>query len=75
MSARRPGWTTAVWLDKSCVPTAVGRLQSIDSAIAKGVYAPVDLREYRDELNEIFPTGVCDYSLGDAARPPDLRLN
>ena len=47
-------------------------LRSIDKAIADGVYAHVDMRPYRDELQRIFPIGVCDYSLGDAARPDDL---
>jgi hypothetical protein len=47
-------------------------LRSVDQAIADGVYAQVDIAPYRDELQRIFPTGVCDYSLGDAARPDDL---
>jgi len=50
-------------------------LQSVDDAIAKGLYAPFDVSEYRDDLQQIFPTGVCDYSLGDASRPPDLIPN
>ena len=47
-------------------------LQSVDSAIAQGVYAPVDVTARRDDLQRVFATGVCDYSLGDAARPADL---
>ena len=47
-------------------------LRSIDQAIADGVYEHIDMRPHRDELQRIFPTGVCDYSLGDAARPADL---
>ncbi|MDH3747373.1 MAG: DUF6351 family protein [Gammaproteobacteria bacterium] len=50
-------------------------LQSVDEAIARGVYAPIDVSAQRDELQRVFPTGVCDYSLGDAARPPDVMLN
>ncbi|MGI9220133.1 MAG: DUF6351 family protein [Woeseiaceae bacterium] len=47
-------------------------LRTIDHAIADGVYAPVDAAPYRAELQRVFPAGVCDYSLGDAARPDDL---
>ncbi|MBT8078539.1 MAG: hypothetical protein KJO31_08165 [Gammaproteobacteria bacterium] len=47
-------------------------LQSIDAAIDRGLYAPVNVLPYRDELMRVFPDGVCDYSRGDAARPPDL---
>lgn len=50
-------------------------LQPVDEAIANGVYAPLDLSDYREELSRVFPDGVCDYSLGDAARPSDLILN
>ena len=44
-------------------------LRSVDKAIADGVYAPLDVSTHRDELQRIFTTGVCDYSLGDAGRP------
>lgn len=47
-------------------------LRSVDAAIADGVYTPVDISAYRDELQKIFATGVCDYSLGDAGRPAEL---
>ena len=47
-------------------------LQSIDEAIGKGVYEPVDVRSHREELMRIFPDGVCDYPRGDAGRPEDL---
>ena len=50
-------------------------LQSVDTAIANGVYAPVDVSAQRDELNRVFPTGVCDYSRGDVSRPEDLMSN
>jgi Tannase-like family of unknown function (DUF6351) len=45
-------------------------LQSIDDAIAKGLYGswtPSATEVTR--LQQIFPTGVCDYSLPDAGRP------
>jgi len=44
-------------------------LQSVDDAIEKGVYAPIDVSTYRAELQRIFPDGVCDYPLGDVGRP------
>ena len=50
-------------------------LQSIDDAIEKGLYEPVQVNEYRDALRRVFPDGVCDYSLGDVSRPADLIPN
>ena len=50
-------------------------LQSVDDAIANDLYAPVDVSTHRDELHRVFPMGVCDYSLGDAARPADVIVN
>ncbi len=50
-------------------------LQSVDEAIARGLYAPIDVTAHRDELARVFATGVCDYSRGDAARPADLISN
>jgi hypothetical protein len=47
-------------------------LQSVDAAIAGGLYAPVDVTANRDELQRVFPAGVCDYSRGDVARPDDV---
>lgn len=44
-------------------------LQSVADAINNGVYAPIDVSAHREELERIFPDGVCDYSLGDAGRP------
>ena len=48
------------------------QLQSVEDAINAGVYglwAPDAAQQ--DRLEEIFPTGVCDYSLPDAGRPAD----
>lgn len=45
-------------------------LQSVDKAIRHGLYGdwqPSTAEEQR--LEQIFPTGVCDYAKGDAARP------
>jgi hypothetical protein len=50
-------------------------LQSVDAAIAAGLYAPVDVTAHRDELQRVFPAGVCDYSRGDVARPDDVMRN
>ncbi|MDH3647779.1 MAG: DUF6351 family protein [Gammaproteobacteria bacterium] len=47
-------------------------LQSVDQAIAAGLYAPHDMRPYWEQLVEIFPDGVCDYSAGDVGQPRDL---
>jgi hypothetical protein len=44
-------------------------LRSVDAAIADGAYAPIDVTAQRKELQRVFASGVCDYSLGDAARP------
>jgi len=46
------------------------QLQSVDDAIARGLYgswtpSPTELAR----LEQIFPTGVCDYTLPDAGRP------
>ena len=51
------------------VPAAVGQ-----AALRRGVYGawePTDAEVAR--LQEIFPTGVCDYSKPDAGLPPELR--
>ncbi len=50
-------------------------LQSVDDAIANDLYAPVDVSAHHNDLQRVFPTGVCDYSRGDAARPADVMLN
>ena len=46
------------------------QLQSVGKAIAKGVYGTWKPdKDQKARLKEIFPTGVCDYSLPDAGRP------
>ena len=47
-------------------------LQSVDEAIAKGLYAPVDVSAHVDDLARIYPDGVCDYSRGDVGRPDNI---
>jgi hypothetical protein len=45
-------------------------LQTVDEAIDGGVYEGISLTAQNiARLKEIFPDGVCDYTLGDAARP------
>lgn len=45
-------------------------LQPVDDAIDAGVYGTVTFSDTElAMLNEIFPTGVCDYGRGDARRP------
>jgi Tannase-like family of unknown function (DUF6351) len=45
-------------------------LQSVDAAIAAGVYgAWAPSAAERDRLMQIFPDGVCDWSQGDVGRP------
>ncbi|MFL5936280.1 MAG: DUF6351 family protein [Gaiellaceae bacterium] len=50
------------------------KLQPVDAAIDRGVYGwwdPSDAEVAR--LNEIFPSGVCDFSKGDQGRPPGFH--
>lgn len=47
-------------------------LQTIQQAIDKGVYLPVDMQPYKQQLETVFPRGVCDYSQPDPAIPGDL---
>jgi hypothetical protein len=48
-------------------------LQPVDAAIARGVYGSwqPDTAQ-RARLKQIFPSGVCDYSKGDAGMPPEF---
>jgi hypothetical protein len=48
--------------------------QSVDRAIGRGLYGswhPTATEQAR--LEQIFPTGVCDYSKPDAGLPPEFR--
>jgi hypothetical protein len=45
-------------------------LQSIDAAIAAGIYGTwTPSADEKSRLEEIFPDGVCDWSQGDVGRP------
>ena len=46
------------------------QLKSVDGAVADGTYGAIAFSEAQlDRLKEIFPSGVCDYTQADAARP------
>ncbi|MBU2069452.1 MAG: hypothetical protein KKE08_08020 [Gammaproteobacteria bacterium] len=49
-------------------------LISVDDAIARGDYLPLNMQPYVSQLRRIFPAGVCDYSLPDQAMPADLAF-
>ena len=49
-------------------------LISVEHAIARGDYAPVNMLPYQAELTAIFPAGVCDYQQPDQALPADLAF-
>ncbi|KLV08230.1 hypothetical protein C9I92_16690 [Photobacterium ganghwense] len=44
----------------------------VDVAAAQGMYGDWDVSAKMDELQQIFPDGVCDYRLGDMGRPKAL---
>ena len=50
-------------------------LQSVENAINSGLYAPVEMKNYKLVLETIFPDGVCDYSKLDSARPEELSFS
>ncbi len=47
-------------------------LQPVNQAIARGLYGGVDMNPYREQLNTIFPQGVCDYSRPGLGEPANL---
>lgn len=49
-------------------------LKPVDTAVADGTYAPwVPSATAVSKLKQIFPSGVCDYSKPDRARPPGWK--
>lgn len=48
------------------------QLQSVESALKKGVYGPVDMHPYLKDLKTIFPDGVCDYDAQPQGKPAQL---
>ena len=50
-------------------------LQTIDEALSRHIYGVVDMVPYENELKEIFPQGVCDYSKPDVGLPEGLMLS
>lgn len=49
-------------------------LISVDDAIARGDYLPLNMQPFARQLTAIFPQGVCDYNQPDQALPPDLAF-
>jgi len=48
---------------------------SVAEAIDAGFYQPVDVTAEKVQLEQIFPTGVCDYRQPDSAKPVWLQAN
>jgi hypothetical protein len=48
------------------------QLMPVNQAIKQGVYGSIDIGKYQQQLEKIFPQGVCDYNLVDQGRPSDL---
>lgn len=47
-------------------------LQPVKTAMDKGLYAPIDMTPYQDQLETIFPNGVCDYDAAPLGKPGHL---
>lgn len=47
-------------------------LQSVETAINQGVYAPLDMTPYRSALETVFPQGVCDYQQPPQGKPTQV---
>ena len=48
------------------------QLMPVSKAIANKVYGDIDVAQYLDALEHIFPDGVCDYNHSDLGRPGDI---
>lgn len=48
-------------------------LMSVEQAVQQNLYQH-NMRPYLDELQQVFPDGVCDYSQPDQAKPKDLGI-
>jgi hypothetical protein len=44
----------------------------VEQAIVEGFYGDIDASPYRQQLQTIFPNGVCDYRQPDQALPAEL---
>ncbi|SFD11049.1 DUF6351 family protein [Pseudoalteromonas denitrificans] len=51
------------------------QMMSVKKAMSSGLYGNIDMTVYQNELEQIFPDGVCDYNFTDTAKPLDLTLN
>lgn len=50
-------------------------LISVDEALARGLYAPVDMQPHQARLQRIFPEGVCDYSVPGLGQRMATKVN
>lgn len=46
--------------------------QTLPEAISRGVYGDLEVWSDLEALEQVFPDGVCDYSMADVGRPNDL---
>lgn len=53
--------------DSAAAATLFCQRIPVERAIREGLYQPLDVEPYRQELQQIFPDGVCDYQQPDAA--------
>jgi len=47
-------------------------LQPVEQAISRGLYGDLEVGQHLAALKQVFPQGVCDFSLGDMGRPEAL---
>lgn len=48
------------------------QLQSVDDAVTKGLYSPIDVSQFKTQLRQVFPQGVCDYTQPDQGVPTEI---
>lgn len=48
------------------------KLISLEQAIDRGFYGTVAVNDYIEQLDKIFPSGVCDHQQGDMGRPASI---
>ncbi len=48
------------------------QLMPVQQALEQGVYGSIDMGRYQQQLEQIFPDGVCDYTKTDLGRPDDI---
>ena len=48
------------------------QLMSVNQAIKNKLYGEIDMSNYQEQLEKIFPQGVCNYNQRGSGRPLDL---